>query len=86
MGGSSFPSYGKSRAAAAAIGKPNLKQAIALKVPKAGPAPKAAAPRAAKFNPAILKVGAMPKPRTAFHVNTAIPRGHVVAGKMRGPR
>lgn len=86
MGGSSFPSYGKSPAAAAAIGKPNLKQALALKVPKMGPAPKAAAPKAAKFNPGILKVGAMPKQRTAFHVNTSIPRGHIVAGTLRGPR
>lgn len=79
MGGSSFPSYGKSPAAAAAIGKPTLKQATAFKIPK-GPAAKPA-----RVNNALMRpMGFAKAPRAGFHVNTAIKRGHVVRGRLRG--
>jgi len=47
--------------------------------------PKAAVPKPAKFSPGILRIGAMPR-TAALHVNRAIPRGHVVNGRVRGLR
>lgn len=79
MGGSAFPSYGKSPAAAAALGKPTLKQAKAFRVPST----KAAKP--ATFSVGLLRVGAMAH-RAGAHANRAIPRGHVVRGVLKGHR
>jgi len=67
MGGSSFPSFGKSPAARKALGKPSLKQAMALKVPPSQ------APR-------DTIMSGMPKQATS-HTNRASMRGHRLGSK-----
>jgi hypothetical protein len=51
--------------------------------PASAPAiPKGPIAKPAVVSEKIVKPMALPKTRTAFHVNTAIPRGHIVSGKL----